>query len=66
MPKPPTFKYTRRCRHEHVSGRRCGARVGRDAFGDIPLFCGFHKGNECAECKAMMAAFTPPKGWTNG
>lgn len=64
---PADFKYTRRCTHLHVSGRRCGGRAPkRDIYGDIVLFCQVHKGkagNECPTCLAMMQAFVPKNGW---
>lgn len=59
-------KYTRQCEHVHLSGRPCGYRVGRNAYGDIGLFCGFHKGPNCLECQSMMDRFTPKKGWGHG
>lgn len=65
MPKSevPRFKYTRRCTHTHVSGRRCEIRCSKkDRYGTAVLFCELHK-EECAECRSMMTAFKPKNGW---
>lgn len=69
-PKMPQL--TVRCKHVHVSGRRCAERCKRDqAKGD---YCRHHsdkvevlKGGtiyaKCAECATMLQTFTPLRGW---
>lgn len=58
-----TFKVRRiaRCRHTHVSGRRCGSPEG-----DRTLhLCRYHvtHSDNCSECMSMKQSFIPPKGW---
>lgn len=60
-----------RCKHVHVSGRRCNQWTHKKQRG---LYCGFHadkirvtdRGNVlpvCAECSSLLQTFTPPRGW---
>ena len=55
------IKRTAQCQHRHLSGRRCAQRIAKQGLHKV---CGLHReGKMCEECKAMMRAFTPPKGW---
>lgn len=69
MPKADVVFRSRlvRCKHEHVSGRRCSQRVNRSTPDKL---CGLHPildidptYTSCKECRSMMDAFLPPKGW---
>lgn len=61
----PIKRYTKPCRHRHLSGRDCKQRVGREPltgqFPD-PAYCAFHAGNGCSDCVAMARAFPTPSG----
>lgn len=46
-----------RCRHYHVSGRRCGSKVPKGTD-----HCQSHL-VPCKECETMKVTFIPPKGW---
>lgn len=51
-----------RCRHYHVSGRRCGSPESDRAL----HFCMYHlnhMGDNCSGCKGMKESLVPPKGW---
>lgn len=59
------WKYTVQCKHVHVSGRRCGQRVPKTR---AERLCDLHPKplhHLCEECRSMMAAFEPPKGWND-
>lgn len=72
MPKADTVFCSRlvRCKHVHVSGRRCSQRVNRSTPDKL---CGLHPMMDidpshmtcCQECQSMMQAFPTPKGWTH-
>ena len=59
MPVGPKHKYTKPCKHRHLSGRDCKQRVGRQVltgtFPD-PVLCELHR-VPCAECRTMASAF---------
>jgi hypothetical protein len=60
MPKPlPGITKARRCKHSHLSGRRCEARIRKPQyFAGAPLWvCGPHRAGECDECDSMLRAF---------
>lgn len=49
------------CRHYHVSGRRCGNLMYKEAEA---RYCDMHKEHpRCTECESMKLSFIPPKGW---
>lgn len=58
-------RYTIRCQHTHVSGRRCGNRASKkNLLGQLNKLCGIHNdGQKCSECSAMMQTFVPKSGW---
>lgn len=50
-----------RCRHYHVSGRRCGTQISKS---QELKYCEAHKQHpRCTECESMKLTFIPPKGW---
>lgn len=62
MLSPLKIRRIARCRHYHVSGRKCQSpEHARDTHR-----CTYHEqhdGKACAECLNMLNAFQPPKGW---
>lgn len=55
MPNGPLWKYTVRCKHVHLSGRRCAERIPKKTSA-TRVFCGLHKA-VCKDCVSMATAF---------
>ena len=55
MPNGPLWKYTVRCKHVHLSGRRCAQRIPKKSASKMN--CGIHKAGPCDECVSMAVAF---------
>lgn len=50
----------KRCRHTHLSGRRCSSMVPKSNKAGL---CVAHVAGPCSECANMRQSFVPPKGW---
>lgn len=55
MPNGPLWKYTVRCKHVHLSGRRCANRIPKKSASKMN--CGIHRESPCLECVSMAEAF---------
>lgn len=54
------IKKKARCRHYHVSGRRCGSGESDRVL----HLCRYHVSHkDCDECTVIRQSFIPPKGW---